>query len=614
MCGIFGYIGVRDASPLLVHGLELLEYRGYDSAGVAVLDGSYINVRKVPGKINGLRESVLKTPLGGTAGIGHTRWATHGAANAVNAHPHLSANVRVAVVHNGIIENHEELRRELRAKGFLFQSETDTEVLPHLIELELRAAQGFEDAVARALSHVTGAYAIAVISADHPDELIVARNSGELVIGIGEHELFVSSDRTTLAEYAPHVVCVQDGEIVRLCRDGVFKFRSKRIEENASRLEDVGVSADVAGRSTYPHIMLKEIYEQPQSLRNTLRGRLDAETGAIKLGGFGEHAERLCGSERIVIIGCGTSLYAGMAGKLLIEQLARIPVDVDCASEYRYRKPIIGRGVTVIGISQSGETADTLRALALAKENGALCLGITNRVGSALSRLVHSGMYLHAGPEYAVASTKAFTSQVALLTLVALRIASARGTAEPSRVSTLALALGRISELLEEMLNAGISDRVADIAAGHRDAKRIICLGRGFGLPLAYEGALKLKEVAYVDAHGYPAGELKHGPLALVEDGTPVIALVRRGELREKMLSNMTEVVTRGGSVIAITTQGDSSADTIARHTIALPDTPEELTPVICAIPLQLLAYHLGCLRGNDVDQPRNLAKSVSVE
>ncbi len=614
MCGIIGYIGSRQAAPLLLKGLERLEYRGYDSAGIAVGGEVGLDVRKLSGKVADLAAYVSRMRIVGTIGIGHTRWATHGEPSERNAHPHLSQQRKIAVVHNGIVENCDDLRIALSEEGFHFATETDTEVFPHLIDREMRkGAATLEEAVARALQYVEGAYAIAVLSSAHPNEIVAARNSSELLIGIGEGEFFLASDESALAEHVRFVAHIDDGGIVTLPRRGAPRFRGLSTREVEARIKQITISVEDIDRGGHPHFMRKEIAEQPRALRNALRGRLDPKTGEVVLGGFTPEVERaITQARRVVMVGCGTSLYAGLAGKMLIESLARLPVEVAYASEYQYQNPIVGARDVVIGISQSGTTADTIGALRLAKERGALILGITNKVGSSLSRMVAGGVYLHAGPEYAVASTKAFTSQVAVLALIALKVASLRDAGDKERRMGIAAALHNLPDLVEEAL--GTERQMEELAREYKTANRFLVLGRKFAVPLALEGALKLKEIGYLDAEGYPAGELKHGPLALVEKSVPVIALVRRDSVQEKTLSNLAEVVTRSGSVIALTTRGDERPKRFARHIIELPDTVEEFTAIIAAPPLQLLAYHIGLLRGNNVDKPRNLAKSVTVE
>ncbi len=593
MCGIIGYIGERKAQPLLIEGLRTLEYRGYDSAGIAVVSAGVLGLARRPGKLEQLEAYLRTNDVEGTLGIGHTRWATHGEPTERNAHPHLSGSV--AVVHNGIIENHATVRSELAAEGFVFASDTDTEVLPHLIERELhRGADGLEAAVVRALSQVEGAYAVAVISSQYPNELVAACKSSPLVIGIGEQELYVASDELALAGKVSAVMHVREGEVVTLKRNGSYAFRDVPLVDLAERLQKPAVAESDAGKGTSAHYMHKEILEQPQVMRNVLAGRL-REGHPVMFGGFTHDIEaRLRDTRRIILAGCGTSLFAAMAGKMMLESIAGVMCEAEQAAEFFYREPILGYGDTIIGISQSGETADTLKALELGKERHALCLGITNRVGSVLSRKARAGIYLHAGPEVAVASTKAFTAQVVALAMLSVRIAQLRGQAvSPTLISQML----RLPTLVADMLKR--EDEIKALAAKYANAKRMIIIGRGYGVPLALEAALKIREVSYLDAHGLSAAELKHGTLALVEPGVPVVAILPSGTLREKMKSNLEEVKARGGDVIVFE---------------APPELCEELIPVVLAPLLQLLSYYLGVERGVDVDRPRNLAKSVTVE
>jgi len=600
MCGIIGYIGEQKAAPLLIEGLKRLEYRGYDSAGIVEVStypvgpSPVLKFLKGPGKIASLRESFkeVERSFKGTLGIGHTRWATHGEPSERNAHPHISG--KVAVVHNGIIENHEHLRRELAAQGFVFASETDTEVLPHLIERELKTGGGnLEQAVVRALSLVEGAYAIAVVSADHQNEIVAACNSSPLVVGIGEKELYLASDELAFGGKVSAVVHLKDGEVVVLKRNGSYTFRGIPLNEVKTRLEKPSVAEEIS-KGGHAHYMYKEILEQPQAMRNVLAGRL-RERSPVTFGGFTPDIEsRLRDARRIMLVGCGTSLFAAMAGKAFIERLAGVVCEAEQAAEFYYRNPAITSGDVVIGISQSGETADTLRAIALARERHTLCLGITNRIGSALSKRVRAGIYLHAGPEVAVASTKAFTAQAAALMLFAVHLAELKKRPVSEELVGQLL---RLPALMADTFRK--EDEIKRTALQCKDAKRMIIIGRGYGLPLALEAALKIREVAYLDAHGLSASELKHGTLALVEPGVPVVAIMPSGTLRDKMSSNLEEVKARGGWVIPIEPPAG---------------LPDELVPIVLAPLVQLLAYHLGVARGVDVDQPRNLAKSVTVE
>ncbi len=608
MCGIIGYIGTRQARPVLIEGLKRLEYRGYDSAGIATIEPGYyasalqLSVYKQPGKIQNLEEYLKGLNHPGTLGIGHTRWATHGEPSERNAHPHISGTLvpgmmfsELAVVHNGIVENYESLRAELRAEGYCFLSDTDTEVLPHLIARELkRGSKSLEDAVAHALVYVEGAYAIAVISCNHPDTVVAACNSSPLVIGIGTDELYLASDEAALAGNVSAVVHLKDGDLAVLERNGSYRFRGLSIAEAAARREAPQVQTGDISKGSYAHYMLKEIHEQPQALKNALATHL-RDGQPIRFGGLtGDMEARLTDARRIVLAACGTSLFAAMAGTSPIECIGGVMCQAEQSAEFAYRDPVLSSADVVIGISQSGETADTLKAMALAKDRHALCLSITNRVGSTLAKRTRLGMYLHAGPEIAVASTKAFTSQVAMLLLFALRLAELRGR---DVSEALVRDMARLPQLVGDALKR--DGEMQALAQKYASAKRMILIGRGPGVPLALEGALKIREVAYLDAHGLSASELKHGTLALVEKGVPVIALVPSGALRSKTLSNLEEVKARGGDVIPL----------------EMPEgVSEELLPIVLAPLVQLLAYHLGVLRGVDVDQPRNLAKSVTVE
>lgn len=592
MCGIIGYIGEREATPLLLEGLKRLEYRGYDSAGIATVAAG-LHLARRPGKLEALEVHLKAHAPAGTLGIGHTRWATHGEPTERNAHPHRSG--KTAVVHNGIIENHEALRQELRAEGFVFASDTDTEVLPHLIERELRrGATSLEAALVQALSQVEGAYAVAVVCSDYPDELVAACNSSPLVVGIGERELYLASDELAFAGKAQAVVHVRDGEAVTLKRNGSYTFGGAPIESANFRVKKPALAEGDASKGNHAHYMHKEILEQPQVMRNVLAGRL-REGHPVTFGGFAPDIEaRLMESRKIVLAGCGTSLFAAMAGAMMVEAIGGVPCQAEQAAEFYYRHPVLGYNDTVVGISQSGETADTLKVLELAKERHALCLGITNRVGSVLSRKVRAGVYLHAGPEVAVASTKAFTAQVAALAMLAIRVAQLREQRVPEHLVSQML---NLPNFIEQVLER--EGEMESLAKRYAQAKRMIIIGRGYGVPLALEAALKIREVSYLDAHGLSASELKHGTLALVEPGTPVVAILPQGTLREKMHSNLEEVRARGGVIIPLE---------------APPGVCEELVPIVLAPLLQLLSYYLGVERGVDVDRPRNLAKSVTVE
>lgn len=615
MCGIIGYIGPRQAAGIITNGLITLKSRGYDSAGLAIAHGSTLERARVEGKPEGLQALLSASPIEGTVGIGHNRWATHGHPSQENAHPHFSNGVRVAVVHNGTIENYESLRTKLSAKGFVFDSETDTEVLPNLIEWELLhgGAHSLADATARALAQVEGTYGIAVMSSMFPDEIVAARQHSPLLLGLGDGELFIASEEYAICSDANRMIVLKDGEIVTLKRNGSFDFHGSResAEMIRNRIAPITATPSTAELQGYQFMMLLEIHEQPKAVINALRGRLH-HGKEVRLGGLtGPVEQQLAAARRIVIVACGTSYYAGLVGKLYIERFAEVPVEVVYASEFKYDKALVREGDVVIGISQSGETADTIGAVALGKERGALCLGVTNRTNTSLPRLTHAGVFLQAGPEHAVASTKAYTAQVVILGLIAARIAHARGK-DSTELQAFVQSLANVPALLEQAL--ACEEQVKRIVEEYRNIHRALFIGRRYGVPLAYEGALKLREIAYIDALGTPAGELKHGTLALVEDGVPVFAICRADELQSKMLSSMQEVSARGGHVIAITTKGDTRPTSVARHVIELPDAPEELTPIICAPVMQLLAYYFGVILGHDVDHPRNLAKSVTVE
>lgn len=617
MCGIIGYIGHRPASPLLMQGLIDLRYRGYDSAGVAIIERGMLRVLKAEGDPLALQPLVENMKSAGTLGIAHNRWATHGKPTDINAHPHVSSDHSVAVVHNGIIENYRKLRRDLESDEggrYIFASETDTEVLAHLIHRQLRVARDktLQDAVYNALLFVEGAYAIAVTCTDFPDVLVGARNSSPLHVGIDHgKEFFLASDEVAIARHVRHQIPMVDGDVVTLYRDGRSpEFRDQPPEELDKRVERVSISPEDIELGNFAHHMHKEILEQPYAIRETLRGKIDARHERVTLGCFRD--ERVIGHartcERIVIGAAGTSFYSGLVGKLILEQQTGLPTEVRLSSEWG--EPVMNGRELFMFISQSGTTADTLDAMRQVKERKGFCLGITNRVSSTLARENDGGVYLHAGPEQAVASTKAFTAQVVALSLMAASIAQVRGK-KHERFLPLLQGLAALPETLEKVLEC--EAQIKELAIEYRGAKRIICLGRGFSEPLAYEGALKLKEIPYFDAHGLAGGELKHGTLALIEKGIPVIAVVRKDSQRDKMLSNMEEVKSRGGDLIAITTKGDDSAHHVAKHVIPLPDLCEELSSVVAAPVFQLLSYYLGLERGSNVDQPRNLAKSVTV-
>lgn len=612
MCGIVAYIGPRQAYPILIKGLHRLEYRGYDSAGIAILNDA-LKLYKSKGKVAELEKAVAGKDLSGNIGIAHTRWATHGEPNDVNAHPHFSYSKDLAIIHNGIIENYSPLRNELRKRGFEFMSETDTEVLIHLIEdVQLHEKLALADAVQVALNQVVGAYAIVIIDKNDPDTLIAARKGSPLVIGIGDHEFFVASDATPIVEYTREVVYLNDEEIAVLKRDHELKIKTITNIEKTPYIQTLEINLSELEKEGFEHFMLKEIYEQPRSIRDSMRGRLKVKEGIVLLGGIVEYQQKLVNAKRIVIVACGTSWHAALVGEYLFEELARIPVEVEYASEFRYRNPVIYENDVVIAISQSGETADTLAAIEQAKSKGATIIGICNVVGSSIARATHAGTYTHAGPEIGVASTKAFTAQVTLLTLMALMLAEQKGTISRSRLNMLLHELDAIPEKVETTLL--VNDKIKEIAAIFKDSRNALYLGRGYNYPVAMEGALKLKEISYIHAEGYPAAEMKHGPIALIDEEMPVIVIATKKGTYEKVVSNIQEVKARKGKIIAIVTEGDVLVKGLADHIIEIPETEEMLVPLLATVPLQLLSYHIAVMRGCNVDQPRNLAKSVTVE
>ncbi len=613
MCGIVAYIGPRSAYPILIKGLYRLEYRGYDSAGVALLnDGLCIYKRK--GKVSELEAYANTKDVRGTVGIGHTRWATHGKPDDINAHPHLSGNGRLVLVHNGIIENYAVLKNALTKHGHAFKSETDTEVLVHLIEeIQERSQLPLEKAVQQALMQVQGAYAIVVMDTTAPDILVAARKSSPLVIGIGEGEFFIASDATPIVEHTKQVVYLEDEEVAVVHRNGSFAIRNLRDEEKNPVVQEIELEIEQLEKGGYPHFMLKEIFEQPATIAECMRGRMNAEEGWVRLGGMEEYKKRMIHAQRMIILGCGTSWHAGMIGEYLFEDLARLPVEVEYASEFRYRNPVVRNNDIVLAISQSGETADTLAALELAKECGALTYGIVNVVGSSIARATHSGSYIHVGPEIGVASTKAFTGQVTMLSMMALILGYERGYLGKSKYQQLVQELALIPHKVEQLLRQ-CSEQVRYIAEEFKDASNALYLGRGYNFPVALEGALKLKEISYIHAEGYPAAEMKHGPIALIDENMPVFVIATNQSTHDKIVSNIQEVKTRGGIVTAVVTEDDQVIRDMADYTIEIPRTEEPFTALLSVVPLQLLAYHIAVLRGCDVDQPRNLAKSVTVE
>lgn len=615
MCGIVGYIGHRDAYPVIIKGLHRLEYRGYDSAGIVLYDGKDLKLSKTKGKVSDLEAKAEseKTTIG-KIGMGHTRWATHGVPNDVNSHPHFSNSGKLVIIHNGIIENYEPLKQELIKRGYTFKSDTDTEVLVNLIE-EVKKKENCKlgKAVQIALNQVIGAYAIAVIDVDNPDEIIVARLGSPLAIGIGEDEFFIASDATPFIEYTSNAIYLEDEEmaIVRLHKP----LKVRKIKDDSlvdPYIQELQLNLEQIEKGGYDHFMMKEIYEQPSVIKDTYRGRLLANKGIIQMSGVEDNLEKFLNAKRILIVACGTSWHAGLVAEYIIEEFSRIPVEVEYASEFRYRNPIINKDDVVIAISQSGETADTLAAIKLAKENGAFVFGVCNVVGSSISRETHAGAYTHAGPEIGVASTKAFTTQITILTLLALRLAKAKGTMSNSDYQRYLLELELIPEKVQEaLLTNGVAKQIAEI---YKDATNCLYLGRGYNFPVALEGALKLKEISYIHAEGYPAAEMKHGPIALIDESMPVIVIAPNKGHYDKVVSNIQEIKSRSGKIIAVVTKGDTQVKALADHVIEIPETNEPFTPLLTTIPLQLLSYHIAVLRGCNVDQPRNLAKSVTVE
>ena len=612
MCGIVAYIGQKQAYPILIKGLQRLEYRGYDSSGVALLN-SNLNVYKKKGKVSELMEYAHGKDVNATMGIGHTRWATHGKPDDLNAHPHYSGNKRLVLVHNGIIENYATLKTALQRLGHVFQSETDTEVLVHLIEeLQERENLSLEEAVRVALSKVVGAYAIVVMDREDSSKIVAARKASPLVIGIGDNEFFLASDATPIVEHTKHVVYLNDEEIVTIRRDGTFEIKNIDNTIQDPFIQKLELEIEALEKGGYDYFMLKEIHEQPKTVADAMRGRLSASEGWIKLGGLEEHENRIMNAERLLIVACGTSWHAGLVAEYLFEELARIPVEVEYASEFRYRNPIINEKDVVIAISQSGETADTLAAIEMAKSRGALIYGIVNSVGSSIARMTDAGSYIHAGPEIGVASTKAFTGQVTLLTMMALSLGYKRGTIKKSEYQRLLTEMENIPSKIQDVLK--INAQVQYIAKEIQNSPNALYLGRGYNFPVALEGALKLKEISYIHAEGYPAAEMKHGPIALIDENMPCVIICTNKSAYEKIVSNIQEVKARKGIVIAIVTEGDTAIKELADYTIEIPDTAEPLTPLLSVVPMQLLAYHIAVLRGCNVDQPRNLAKSVTVE
>ncbi|MDO5509431.1 MAG: glutamine--fructose-6-phosphate transaminase (isomerizing) [Weeksellaceae bacterium] len=614
MCGIVGYIGNREAYPIIINGLKRLEYRGYDSAGFVLNYPENFELVKTKGKVSELEEKAKASKLTANVGMGHTRWATHGEPNDCNSHPHMSNNGELVLVHNGIIENYESIKIKLKELGFTFQSDTDTEVLVNLVQyFQDKENANLCDAVRYALNEVVGAFAIAVMNNRNTDEIVVARLGSPLAIGIGEDEYFIASDASPFVEFTKDAIYLEDGEMACIRRGEKIDVRTIISNETvAPSVQELQFDLEQIEKGGYDHFMLKEIYEQPKSIHDTMRGRLLTDEGIIRMAGIWDHQERFNSAKRIIIVACGTSWHAGLVGEYLIEELARIPVEVEYASEFRYRNPIIKKNDIVIAISQSGETADTLAALKLAKEQGAFIYGICNVVGSSIARITDAGSYTHAGPEIGVASTKAFTAQLTILSLIALKLGKHNGNLSKARYHELCLELENIPKLVEETLKT--NDAVVEIAKKFKDAENFLYLGRGYNFPTALEGALKLKEISYIHAEGYPAAEMKHGPIALIDENMPVVVIATKKGHYDKVVSNIQEIKSRKGKIIAIVTRGDSQVRELADYCIEIPDTAEEFTPIVASIPLQLLSYHIAVMRGANVDQPRNLAKSVTVE
>lgn len=609
MCGIVGYIGPRQSVPILLEGLQRLEYRGYDSAGVAYLQDAEITVKKQKGKLDVLHRAINGQQISSHIGIGHTRWATHGAPDEVNAHPHMDCHETLALVHNGIIENYANLKEDLMKKGHTFRSQTDTEVLAHLIEEN--AAETLEESVANALKHLVGAYGLAVISKNDPEKIVVARSGSPIVVGIGEGEYFIGSDTAALVKYTREVFYLEDGQIAVITTEDARTFDVHLQNEVEANMHTIPFDLQRIEKSGYQHFMLKEIHEQPKTLRDAMRGRLLPGDGDVRLGGITDVIEDIENADQIYLTACGTSWHAALIGEYLIEEFVRTPVEVEYASEFRYRNPIITPKTVLIAISQSGETADTLAAVKEAQKHGALCLGVCNVVGSTISRETTAGVYIHAGPEIGVASTKAFTSQVTVLTLLTVLLGRRNGLNRPNG-ERIVYELSNLTHKADQILEK--TSLIEEIAREYSDRKNFLYLGRGYNYPVALEGALKLKEISYIHAEGYPAAEMKHGPIALIDENMPVVFIATKDKSYDKVQSNMEEVRARGGKIIAIATEGDQEIHKVADHVIYIPPTEHFLTPILASIPLQLLAYYIAVDRGCDVDQPRNLAKSVTVE
>ena len=614
MCGIVGYIGNKEAYPIIINGLKRLEYRGYDSAGFIVNAEKFVS-EKTKGKVSDLEEKAAKDVIPtATFGMGHTRWATHGVPNDKNSHPHLSNSGKLAIVHNGIIENYQSIKQRLQQEGYVFHSDTDTEVLINFIEyIKNKKQLPLEEAVRYALNEVIGAYAIAVMEEDNPSKMVVARLGSPLVIGIGENEFYIASDASPFVEYTQNALYLEDGEMATIELNKELQVRKiHNNEEVDPTIQELKISIDAIEKGGYEHFMLKEIFEQPLSIQDTMRGRL-LENGTTKISGINNNLKQFLSADRIIIAACGTSWHAGLVGEYLFEELTRIPVEVEYASEFRYRNPVINASDIVIAISQSGETADTLAALKLAKERGAFIYGICNVVGSSIARLTDSGTYTHAGPEIGVASTKAFTTQLTVLTLLALHLGHKKGTIDHETYKRLCKELAHIPDLVAKTLEMN-KDKVLEIAREYKDVSNCIYLGRGYNFPVALEGALKLKEISYIHAEGYPAAEMKHGPIALIDENMPVVFLAPSKGHYEKVVSNAQEIKARKGKIIAVVTEHDCQMSSLADHVLEIPEVDEIFSPILSVIPLQLLSYHIATMRGCNVDQPRNLAKSVTVE
>ena len=615
MCGIVGYIGHKEAYKIVLQGLQRLEYRGYDSAGIALYDGTDLKMSKTKGKVEDLKkrlESEIST--NGNVGIGHTRWATHGVPNDINSHPHVSNSGNLVIIHNGIIENYDPLRQELQNRGYTFKSDTDTEVLVNLIE-DVKSKENVKlgKAVQIALNQTIGAYAIAVFDKTKPNEIVVARLGSPLAIGVGEDEFFIASDATPFIEYTNNAIYLEDGEMAVVRSHKKLKIRKIKDDSLVDPyIQELQLNLEQIEKGGYDHFMLKEIYEQPDAITDTFRGRMKTKEGIIRMAGIDDNLDKFLNARRIVIVACGTSWHAGLVAEYIFEEFARIPVEVEYASEFRYRNPVIYEDDVVIAISQSGETADTMAAIKLAKERGAFVFGVCNVVGSSISRETHAGAYTHAGPEIGVASTKAFTTQITVLTLIALKLAKHKGKLSLTEFRTYLQELEQIPAKVTEALRS--NEQAAYVAAQYKDASNALYLGRGYNFPVALEGALKLKEISYIHAEGYPAAEMKHGPIALIDEEMPVVVIATRQGHYEKVVSNIEEIKARSGKIIAIVSKGDTEVKKLADHVIEIPDTLDPLTPLLTTIPLQLLSYHIAVMLDKNVDQPRNLAKSVTVE